>query len=374
VWASGCQLVYPLDNALDPVPHVPAALETPGKIDLLIPANGTEVILDTSPATIEPGPPFEGVDFTITRQTEGDTDIVVIQVDEFRVDGVLKVRGTRPFVVVANKIFINGTLDAGAIGPLPGAGGNAPRTGLPGEGGSGTKAGGLVEGRNHSGGGGGAFGLGSAPGGEIDCGVRSVVGGGGGVPYGDAKLFVLEGGGAGGAGGFDCATVASDGGAGGGALQLSALELISIEGNVLAGGGGGQGGRGGGACSGEDGAGSGGGAGGAIYLDSPSITNTGLIAAMGGGGGGGGSTTADGLDGADARGAMPSIGGVGTGKGTSGGVGATINGAIAGITGTCDVQQAFNTGGGGGSHGRIVFRGTADPVGTVRPTATDLPR
>lgn len=378
--ASGCQLVFPFEFQFDPVPHVPAELETLEGIDtvLTIPDIGTAFTIDTQQSPVEPGALFDGVQFDIVRQTDASTDVVVMRVRELHVEGVLNLVGTRPFVVVADTIVVteSGTIDAGARGIAPGPGGSPPGAGLRGEGGAGIKAGGVVDGVNHSGGGGGAFADGGGDGGEVNCANRSIDAAGPGAAFGTPELLVLEGGGAGGAGGFDCTTASSSGGGGGGALQLSAFVSITIDGNVLAGGGGGEGGIGGGVCPAKDGAGSGGGAGGAIYLDAPTISNSGLISATGGGGGGGGNggNGGNGIAGGDGRPGTDSEGGTGVGKGTPGGAGATVDTGGAGISGTCSVTNvAFNTGGGGGAFGRIVFRGVANPVGTVRPTATDLP-
>jgi hypothetical protein len=86
----------------------------------------------------------------------------------------------------------------------------------------------------------------------------------------------------------------------------------------------------------------------------------------------------DGLPGRDALDPMmPGAGGASTEKGTFGGNGAILDAAGAGASGQCsdgENLQSFNTGGGGGAVGRIVFRSNVkvDPIGNVNPAPFEL--
>lgn len=385
--APGCESIFPLEF-LDPVPHVPAEEEAISDGVVVVPAGETYTVTTGNPIT-PMGPNFVGIEFKQVRQDAFDEalpvpDIVIMRVRELTVDGTLKLQGPLPFVVIAERIVVNGTIDASATKAAPGAGGGTAEQAEPGEGGAGQ---GVGMNKNHSGGGGGGFAPGAGPGAAVDCGPLSLDGGLAGPKIGDEVLTVLRGGGAGGRGGFSC-NMPTPGGGGGGAVQLTASETITIggSGKILAGGGGGSGGLGDAECPLLDGAGSGGGAGGAIYIDADEIENRGLLAANGGGGGGGGG---DGDDGAGSGGngqtgrdatdtVMASEGGGGIQKkGTFGGNGSSaVSAASAGIRGTCSVvQPTINGGGGGGSFGRIVMRyGELIARGVSSPAANELAR
>lgn len=375
----GCQAVFPLDHPVDEVPHVRPDDELAGDLDLAIPA-GERYSLDTQSLAVV-GNNFQGLEPTVSVQPGVNTDLVILAVKRLVVEGTLVITGeARPLVIIAETIEVSGVIDASAEHTTPGPGGGRSGDHTTGEGGPGGSAG--TFGDNNSGGGGGGFGGGAAPGGQVVCDNRSVEGGLAGDVVGDDPLTVLAGGGAGGRGGSLCDLgVIAEGGGGGGAIQLTASESISIAstGQVIAGGGGGDGGLGTGSCQDRaDGGGAGGGAGGAIYLDAATIINDGTLTAHGGGGGAGGQGGTAGAAGnpgvnANATGANASGGGLGVGKGTSGGRGANPTGS-AGSPGVCGTAMLFNTGGGGGGVGRIVLRGDVERIGTISPPPKLLAR
>lgn len=109
--------------------------------------------------------------------------------------------------------------------------------------------------------------------------------------FGDASLAPLM---AGCQGQAVCTT--TRGGGAGGALQLTALESISVTGTIAANGGGGEAGQQGDATC-LDGAG--GGSGGGILIEAPQVEISGTVVAQGGAGGSGGSTDHPGYRGGD---------------------------------------------------------------------------
>lgn len=388
--APGCQVVFPLSETIDKVPHVPADQnEEPGVGEFVAPAGfsiyDTTVVMQAFPGVAE----FEKI-----KQDGADRDVVVMRVGTMTIGSgsTFRISGDTAFLVIARTIQIDGTLDASAsLDGQPAPSGGRPGMGDDGEGNVGSTG----ANRINTGGGGGGMASGAGSGGAVAC-LSGLPGGTAGSEVGDAELTVLVGGGAGGIGAQRCPGVRARGGFGGGALQLSATESITISatGRVRASGGGGGGGAGVDACPAEDDAGSGGGAGGGIFLDAPRIANAGSIEAHGGGGGGGGGDNSlpdmNGLDGQQGHfgnevdpvspemEARPSGGGAGREKkGTFGGNGARVDSfATPGEGGDCMLaQQTFNTGGGGGAFGRIVVRvaGDVSPFGDITPPPRKLP-
>jgi hypothetical protein len=329
------------------IPHLPASAETLGTADLQL----GDVTIDTTQLAVPNLP--SGVTVDHVAQDPNGPELMVIHARDVQISAgaTVHVIGSRPLVILARRITVDGKLDASANLDTPGGGGYGPAMGG-GAGGAGTH-----NGIDHdSGGGGGGFGTAAGAGGAAGTMAGCASGatataGSAGIAMGSDVLGVLEGG-AGGASGAMGMCTASNGGAGGGAVQLSAYETIAITGVIAAGGGGGLGGV---FCNNNDaGAGSGGGAGGAIYLDAPMVMHDGLLAANGGGGGGGGcgpggSGTPGGNGTADT---MAAAGGqVGGSCGAPGGAGAVGGTAPeAGVDNLCD----GNGGGGGGAVGRIV--------------------
>ena len=177
-------------------------------------------------------------------------------------------------------------------------------------------------------------------------------------------------GGAGGGTGADGAAPPCKGGGGGGALQITAVDEITVSGTITMGGSGGEGGR-------PDpmlvnaGAGCGGGAGGSILLEALAVTigNTGVIAANGGGGGGGASLGTAGNRGASGGlTTTPAVGGTPASP-NSGVGGAGAAGAVAAAVGAASASS--NGGGGGGGIGAIYVRtkpGNFTQTGLATPT------
>ena len=339
--------VGPDGGGVRDVPHLPASAETLGTDDLQL----GDITIDTTQLAIPNLP--SGVTVDQVAQDPGGPELMVIHARDVQIAAGATVRivGSRPLVILARRITVDGTLDASADLDTPGGGGYGPAMGT-GAGGAGTH-----NGIDHdSGGGGGGFGTAAGAGGAAGtmagCASGATATAGlAGIAVGSDVLAVLEGGSGGASGAMGTCTT-SNGGAGGGAVQLSAYETLTITGVIAAGGGGGLGGV---FCNTNDaGAGSGGGAGGAIYLDAPMVMHGGLLAANGGGGGGGGcgpggSGTPGGNGSADMTAAAGGqIGGSCGAPGGAGAVGGTA--PEPGVDNLCD----GNGGGGGGAVGRIV--------------------
>ena len=352
----------------DDVAHVRAEDEYTGVGTLAVTGDW---LLDTTSLTSTPDLPA-GVTFTSVPQDAGGTDLAILRVDSLSISQsrMLRATGTRPLVILANSITIDGRLDVGALKDQPGAGG---ALGGPGVGGNGMR----VIPHADSGGGGGGYAAAGAVGGTstcvLDCNPDAVVpAGAGGIAY-NSGLGKLEGGSGGGVAvppTQPTACPAGIAGAGGGAVQLYARTMITVgdNGSINAGGGGGRGGF---ACTAPSNflAGSGGGSGGAIFLQAPIVTNQGTIAANGGAGGSGGGNGGSGVDGEDGRISVSSAQGGGqsgmlSGRGGNGG------------TGGQDPQNGSNTsdrgngGGGGGAVGwLVVFYKTTWNPGMTSPDA-----
>lgn len=381
VLAPGCDKVFGLSRPEVPpdaslgrdVPHVPSALEYLGGVDLVL----EDVTIDTTLEAFDPPLDVQGI--RSRQEFDDGPDLWVIHARDVAIRGRVRVIGKRALVIIANGITVAGVLDVSAAGDVHGAGG--PREDpVRGRGDDGFV--GSME--SDSGGGGGAHSGRGGAGGNVSSGFGlCAVGGEGGMIYGTIAVGILEGGGSGGNGAGELPCPPARGGGGGGAVQLSALDRITIVGTIDAGGAGGAGGSELG-CGINPGAGGGGGAGGAIYVDAPTIQFAGTVAANGGGGGAGGcydtmgSRGFPGFAGDNATVSMlPASGGAppdcGAATGTSGGNGA------AGVSPPAPGSPAgsacgINTGGGGGAAGRIVFRGEVVGTGTVAtPTPTIIP-
>ena len=292
----------------------------------------------------------------------GGVPAVVIAVTSLTIEGgsTLRLIGDRPVIfAVFGPATINGTLDAGARGDVPGAGGNMFCT--VGTGSNGEDQ--LSGNRGGGGGGGGSFGSPGASGGVGGWASSAAAAG---ATEGDATLAPLRGGCGGGRGGWGTAADSGNvGGAGGGAFQVSAAGRLSVGGVTASGGGGGQKGM-----LQQDGAG-GGGSGGAILLEAGqvAISDGAWISSNGGGGGGGydHDTVADlAQPGSDATPTSAS-GGDGGDRDSTGGRGGDGSGANAAATAGEDgsdilvaafppLQQGGGGGGGGGGVGRIRIR------------------
>ncbi|MBK8173226.1 MAG: hypothetical protein IPK60_23230 [Sandaracinaceae bacterium] len=311
---------------------------------------------------------------------EGGGTVCVIQVNALTVadESSLSVRGPIPLIIMATgRVQIDGEIDASAHGDEPGAGGGAGGTidVIDGTGRNPGAAGEHIDEYDDGGGGGGGL-----------CGSGGNGGSGGDASGGDGgdsesawTIEPLAGGSGGGRGrglvdGRD--TNAGLGGAGGGALQISSLTEIIVNGRIFTGGGGGLGGTRELGDGTNYGSGGGGGSGGALLLEAPAVS-FGAAARLGLGGGGGGAAstnTANGGDGNDgAVGPMASLGGGGMVVGANGGDGAhgaTIDGATA-----VDRPSSTNGAGGGGGSGCMVVRNASgtltsssfvDPTGSVQ--------
>lgn len=297
-----------------------------------------------------------------TGSSGGSACVLAVEAFTVTTAGTVTVTGDHPLVILANtSVTIDGLLDAGAKGTVPGPGGEeggqAP-TGGPGAAGDGPGGGKVCQcpqlDGDDCGGGGGGFGQAGATGGS-EGGVCSSVSTGG-QAYGSSTLVPLVGGSGGASAGQATLTdgVAA-GGAGGGAVQISCGGTIQVQGAISAGGGGGQGLAA--ATPGEGGGG--GGSGGGVLLEGASIVGSGLVAVNGGGGAASGATGCGGPGGAGEDGAanlLAAKGGVPAGSPcVAGGAGGSAAGpAQAGSDGTATAQSGG--GGGGGGMGRIRLR------------------
>lgn len=344
------------------IDFLPPAEAVLGDINWTVALN-TEI--NTTTGSILPLGPVD-VTFKMAMQRDGNSSAMILRVKRLSVaTGVtLTATGTRPLFILADDVTIDGTLDVGAHGATPGPGGAT--------GGMGAGAGMVSQNDNtgtikgNSGGGGGSFGSKGAAGGNV-----GTASSGAGEPYaiGAALVAGASGGGAG--------VCINPPGAGGGALLIYAKSRIVINGAISAGGGGGAGGLF--SCGTTLGAGSGGGSGGAIWLQTPNLGGTGILAANGGGGGGGGShtpTNIDGGNGSDGKASVSELatGGLAPADDTSAGGSGAIEGRVPSVVPTLNRNGDSNGGGGGGGLGRIVYR--APGLGGLQssPTAVAAPK
>lgn len=310
-----------------------------------------DTTIDTTTMAVNPPQPA-GVSISGGKQKDGTLSVTVLRVKDLVIaaDVSLTVSGAWPLVILASgEVRVEGLLDVGAHGNKPGPGGATIETVL----GAGVSA---LHGANlvDSGAGGGSFGSRGSDGGQ-----SSVLVSASGMIY-PLTTRLVGGASSGGVTG----TCSNFPGAGGGALLLYASTGIHVAGAISSGGGGGGGGRDD-DCDGNGGAGSGagGGSGGTLWLQTPQLTGSGVLAANGGGGGGGGQDLRIGEEnGENGEDGKPDVSEVARG-GSSGGNGAAstdgANGAVEGTPATSvaaiDVFDG-NGGGGGGGLGRIVYR------------------
>lgn len=232
------------------------------------------------------------------------------------------------------------TIDLSAKGTTPGAGG-------------------FTGGKYGANGAGCAFGQGSTVGGAGGGGF-GLAGGGAAGAGGSASgcalavdLTTLRGGSGGGGGDdSDSALTIPFGGAGGGAIQLTALGPLGVDGTIHVGGGGAR------TPQGNSRNGAGGGAGGMVFLESPKITVSASAGVYANGGGGGSNSAGTGnpcggaptvAENGKAALSAASGGHCGSAFGGNGGVGTT---AAQSVT----VASSEGQGGAGGGIGRVVLR------------------
>lgn len=265
----------------------------------------------------------------------GGISTLVLAFDDLEIAGgsALQFTGARPVIVVSlNDINVLGAIVA-AAGTQSCASGGAGGNGA-----------GIVF---RSGGGGGGFATVGGSGGPVNAGNPG--GGGGAVNVGPQ----LRGGCPGGIGGGSAARAA----AGGGALQLVALDLLTIAGPVTAPGEGGQGG-------GFGNGGNGGGSGGEILLEASTVVASSGGLTCNGGGGGEAGTNNDGQSGQ-----LTTMAANGGSDGVLGGAGGD------GAAGSTAAENGEATGGGGGGGvGRIRINVTMGcnigPQVVISPPAT----
>lgn len=342
------------DAVMSGVDFLPTSEETFSSTNWSPAAN---VTINTTAMTITPNPPA-GVTFMVGQQETGSA-VVILRVGDFAVASgrLVTVTGDKPLVILSDHdVTIAGTLDVGARKGERGPGGALPGIGS-GAGGISVHDNGSGSTYDDSGAGGGSFGSQGAAGGK----AGPFEGGPAGNTYPINGLIGGSGGGLAGA----CSNVP---GAGGGALFLYAKHKMRISGAIRAGGGGGGGGTT--TCPTGSGAGAGGGSGGLIWLQTPDLDGTGVLAANGGGGGGGSYVgVSNGGDGEDGR-ASATVAAAGGTKANSAEASAGGNGAVQGMPAPAIPSlTAGNGGGGGGGLGRVVYH--APSVGSLScsPTA-----
>lgn len=265
-------------------------------------------LLRSDGGVVRPAGGFDAVTRTVfssEAQRDAGQDVGVFSVEDLVVErgATLLVQGSRPIVIkAASSVYVEGTIDVGALGQLGGPGGfNGGDGGAPGMGPGGGALGQFATAQcTHLcavGSTGGAFGASGGAGGSVTIGSGALADGGGlqlmgplvSVAYGTPDLRPLRGG-SGGAGGvvvpgFTSANPGLNprpglGGGGGGALQLVArFGIVIADGGVIT-----APGEAGGSCISAGGAA--GGSGGAILLESPNVVlaPASVVAANGGGG------------------------------------------------------------------------------------------
>ena len=331
----------------------------------------TDAVVDTFAQTIKVGTAAP----TVLTNMVVSNNVAVWSVGSFFIQNGsrLTVTGSRPLVVVAaTTVDIAGHIDASGSDATPGPGGFAAASGTA------KGADGVKPGSSDASGGGGA---GNATAGG-NGGTRSSATGGAGGPVDNATGALLVGGSGGGNGGGFPAAKCTDptrgrGGVGGGAIQFSAVGMLTITGSIDLGGGGGSGGCEDDPSSDDYRGGGGGGAAGVAFFESA----TGIlfdvnaeIAAVGGGGGEGGESGNMGVDGDP--GPFPAdVASGGTGSGGNGGNGGSGTGKAA--TAPTKGASGDSAGGGGGSGGRVFF-GTRTPAeltvsGSIAALRSDFP-
>ena len=367
----------PVNPGLDIV-HVPKEAESIGTGDLIFDVDTTIVTGPDAPV-IEGVTLPDGVELATVAQEPSGDELAILRVKDLAINAgiTVRVKGTRPFVILSNQVNISGVLDGSGHQSEPGPGGALPVEGE-GVGKDGVNTGSLEDG----GGGGAGYGASGGRGGNAECGGNGCTIAGGGAPgtsYGDETITVLRGGSGGGYPSETCREEQPPPGAGGGAIQIYAETQINIaSGDLGINVGGGGGGRG--ANCGQWGAGGGGGSGGSLVLQAPRVFNFGILASNGGGGGGGagdpdsdgdnGRNGGDGTDGLLAVTAAPG----GPGQpfwGAAGGAGGYGEGPAQ--NGATEIRPDGNGGGGGGSVGRISIltgSGSVDGTGRASPAAT----
>ncbi len=314
------------------------------------------LVVDTTTPSVLGGTCASLPAFTVINGAAGAEPVVLFLVNNFTVSlgASLEVRGSRPAifavlgdVTIAGPVIVSNAAGTSAACGNGGTGFNGPSSG-----------------QGNGGGGGAGFGTAGGAGGTSN----NEGSGAAGMSNGTPTLIPLRGGCNGGAGGGGISGGA--GGLGGGALQISAVGLVTIDGLVTAFGHGG-----GGPIFSQNGGGGGGGSGGALLFEGQTVTlgsNAGGVANGGGGGEGGslGSASA----GSDGRqDAQPAAGGgMGTPGGGNGGSGGAAGAAP--LTGLAASTSDRGGGGGGGAVGFIRINASTScsrAVGSViSPPAT----
>ncbi|HTL37598.1 MAG TPA: hypothetical protein VL326_30920 [Kofleriaceae bacterium] len=281
----------------------------------------------------------------------GSSNVCVIAADIIQIDATrtLTASGSRPLVLLANTIHVNGTIDVASH--VRGRQGPASDQ-------SGCNDGNDADGFAGGGGQGGSFGTKGGDGGNQEG--TSSTRGTAGNPL--TNVTTLRGGCEGGDGG----RTSTSRGHGGGAVLLIATAIdVPSTGAINASGGSGEG------VNQNDEGGGGAGSGGMIVFSASTLTinSSADIFANGGHGGGGSGNSHDGADGSDPTSATS--GGGGGAGGDSAGDGAPGFPSSSSHNGQNGTNNSDGGGGGGGGAGIIRVYGTTAPTGSnISPAAT----
>ena len=117
-----------IDAAPHDITHVAVADETLGTGDLVFSANAT---IDTGTLALTGATLPAGTELVAVAQDGGGPELAILRVHMLTIDAGVTVRavGSRPLVVMAETVQLDGILDAGARRDVPGAGGSAPQSG-----------------------------------------------------------------------------------------------------------------------------------------------------------------------------------------------------------------------------------------------------
>ncbi len=381
----GGQRPCPLGCTTTPDPHCLELAPSNGLDPALLAGTGTLIIdgdtlIDTSTGTLSGAVSRAGfgVDTTFAFEVSGPPgeEVAVLRASTLIIErGTIIVEGSIPLVLLARELQVGAEaivdVSARCSGPgvdrtCPGPGGGTGAGGDPlaGERATGCGPGDSAELGSRSGGGGGGHGGGGGRGGRGNAGPSTP----GGLTCAGSELEPLRGGSGGGGSTLLGPTDGrGQGGGGGGAIQLTALEQLSIAGRIRSHG---RGGAGGGLAGIGGGGGGGGGAGGGVLLEAITCDLAGAYVAANGGGGGGGTQEAatssqPGADGSDTP--EPAKGGDGAAPGGDGGAGGAGT-SPGGADGAATAGGALAGGGGGGGGAGVIV--TRCHISSGAPTLT----
>ncbi len=116
----------PIDEGVDIV-HVPAEAEVIGTGDFVFDVDTTIVTGPDAPV-IEGVTLPDGVELVTVAQEPSGSELAILRVKDLAINAgiTVRVKGSRPFVVLANQVNISGILDGSGHQSEPGPGGSLP--------------------------------------------------------------------------------------------------------------------------------------------------------------------------------------------------------------------------------------------------------